>query len=75
MRTVFTVWCQGGPSDDFRYRTVVEPPDEIWVLPRRKGRTMRVMGPWPGATLYRRQPSVEQIDNELIYYPTERHAT
>jgi hypothetical protein len=68
----FTVWCQGGDADDFRYDTLVEPPDEIDILPNpfRSGDFFRVLGPkWKNATTYVRVPDVEQFPDERIYYP------
>lgn len=65
------VWCQGGPADDFRYETLIEPPAKIHVMPDpfHDGRFIRVVGPWPDATAYERVPDVEQFDHERIYYP------
>lgn len=73
----FRVWCQGGPADDWGYWTLVEPDDEITLVPVPHGaaRFIRVLNllpgeePWPGAVVYRRVRSVEQIDGECIYYP------
>lgn len=70
----FTVWCQGGDADDFRYETLVEPPDEIQILanPFHSGDFFRVLGPWPNAVTYVRVPEVEQLADERIYYPKAR---
>lgn len=66
-----TVWCQGGPADDFRYETMIEPEPEIEIMPDpfNVGRFLRVVGDWPQATTYVRQPAVEQFGHERIYYP------
>ena len=68
-----TVWLQGGPANDFRYETLVEPPDEIVVMadPFNDDNFIRVVGPWDGATTYRRVRQVEQFDRERIFYPVE----
>ena len=68
-----TVWLQGGPANDWRYETLIEPPDEIVMFrdPFHDGRWIRVIGPWEGATTYRRVPAVEQFDHERIYYPAD----
>jgi hypothetical protein len=75
----FVVWCQGGPADDFRYETLIEPDNEITLIPvpGRGGDFMRVLNllpgdePWPGAITYERVRLVEQIDGECIYYPKD----
>ena len=62
-------WLQGGPCDDLHLITLVEPlPDEIHML-QPFDQWVRVLGPWPEAVTYRREPSVEQLDRERIYYP------
>lgn len=67
------VWLQGGPVQDFSYFTLVEPPELIQVMPDpfHEGDWIRVVGSWPQAVAYRREPSVEQLDRERIYYPAE----
>jgi hypothetical protein len=75
----FRVWCQGGPANDWSYETLIEPDDEITLLPNphRAGEFIRVLKllpgevPWPGSVVYRRVRSVEQIDGECIYYPAD----
>lgn len=70
----FCVWCQGGPANDWRYETSIEPPDEIVLYPLpgdgHSGWT-RVFADddWPGAVRYMRIRTVEQLDGECIYYP------
>lgn len=65
----FVHWLQGGPCDDLHIFSVVELPAEIHML--KVGDTWtRVLPPWPGAVVYRREASVEQIDRERIYYPS-----
>jgi hypothetical protein len=68
------VWLQGGPANDWRYETLIEPPDVIKVIPDpfHEGVWIRVVGPWPDAVHYQRQPAVEQFDHERIYYPVAR---
>lgn len=68
------VWLQGGDADDWRYQTLIEPDREILMLrdPFHAGQWIRVVGPWPEAVRYERVPSVEQFDNERIYYPVAR---
>jgi hypothetical protein len=67
------VWLQGGPVEDWDYFTLVEPPEVIHVLrnpfPGSSQKWIRVLGGWPEALTYRREPSVEQLDRERIYYP------
>jgi hypothetical protein len=75
----FCVWCQGGPANDWRYETLIEPDDVITLVPvpGREGQFMRVLNllpgdePWPDAVTYERVRSVEQIDGECIYYQVE----
>jgi hypothetical protein len=69
--TWITVWCQGGPADDWRYEALIEPPEQIKVMPDpfHAGQFLRVVGDWPQATTYERVPAVEQLDDERIYYP------
>lgn len=66
------VWLQGGPVEDWTYYTLIEPPDVVKIIPDpfREG-WLRVVGDWPGATLYERVRGVEQFDNERIFYPRE----
>jgi hypothetical protein len=73
----YLVWCQGGPADGWRYETLIEPDDEITLIPvpRRAGEWTRLPKPmpgdepWPGVVTYVRARGVEQIDGECIYYP------
>lgn len=75
--THFCVWCQGGPANDWRYETLIEPDDTITLapVPGREGEFIRVLNlvpgdePWPDAVTYIRVRNVEQIDGECIYYP------
>jgi hypothetical protein len=72
----FRVWCQGGPANDWSYETLIEPADEITLIPvpRRADEFIRVApddDSWPDATVYRRVRDVEQIDGECIYYPAD----
>jgi hypothetical protein len=68
------VWLQGGIADDWIYATLIEPDREIKVMrdPFHDDRFIRVTGDWPEAMRYERVPTVEQFDNERIYYPVER---
>jgi hypothetical protein len=67
------VWLQGGPADGWRYATMIEPPQTIYVIPDPILSTqwVRVSVGWPDALAYRRVPEVEQLDRERIYYPVE----
>lgn len=68
----YVVWCQGGPADDFRYYTLIEPPNEIEVAPvPMPSGFVRVVGWGDAAYRYVRQPNVEQFDFERIFYPAE----
>lgn len=70
-----TIWLQGGPADNWRYETLIEPPNSIEVMPDpfHPGSWLRVVfGSWPEATTYERVPSVEQFDHERIYYPCNK---
>lgn len=67
------MWCQGGPANDWRYETPIEPPDEIILYPLPGGghnEWTRVFADdhWPGTVTYGRVRAVEQIDGECIYY-------
>lgn len=68
------MWCQGGSADGWRYETLIEPPETIWMLrdPFHGDQWIRVVGDWPQAIAYERVRSVEQIDGELIYYPAPK---
>lgn len=75
---LYCVWCQGGPVGDWRYETLIEPPDEIALYPLPGGGHngwTRVFADddWPDAVTYVRVRSVEQIETadytECIYYP------
>lgn len=66
------VWLQGGPADGWRYATMIEPPQTIYVIadPILPNRWVRVPTSWhDGALAYVRVPTVEQFDDERIYYP------
>jgi hypothetical protein len=66
--------CQGGPADNWTYATLIEPDEEISVMPDpfHADRFIRVTGDWPqAAPAIRRVPSVEQFEFERIYYPVE----
>lgn len=77
MNDFYSVWCQGGPADGWRYETLIEPDDEITLVPvpNRDGEFIRVLKllpgeePWPDAVGYKRVREVEQFDGERIYYP------
>ena len=66
-----TVWCQGGPANDLRYETPIEPDPVIKVMPDplHEGRFIRVPDDWPEATTYVRVPDAEQSDHQRIYSP------
>ncbi len=66
------VWLQGGPANDWRYATLIEPPQTIYVVrdPFFDTRWVRVPASWgEGSFAYVRVPTVEQFDHERIYYP------
>lgn len=75
----YCVWCQGGPANDWRYETLIEPDDEITLIPvpTREGEFIRVLNilpgdeRWPDSVIYKRMRSIEQVDGECIYYPKE----
>lgn len=74
------MWCQGGPANGWRYHTLIEPDDEITVvpvIPGRRGTFFRAPRAepgeekWPNSTVYVREREAEQIDGECIYYPKD----
>lgn len=68
----FLIWCQGGPANNWRYETSIEPDAVIYVAPGVGAFDfIRVLEGWEGATTYVRQPHVEQFGFERIYYPKE----
>lgn len=65
----YSVWCQGGPANNWRYETLVEPPATIYVLPvPGPSKFIRILEPCEGSTTYVRYPQWEQFDFERIYY-------
>jgi len=65
------VWLQGGDADGWEYLTLIEPDPVIEVMPDpfKTDVWIRVVGDWPQAVRYQREPSVEQFAKERIYYP------
>jgi hypothetical protein len=66
------VWLQGGEATGWDYFTLIEPDEVIYVMrsPRPEvAEWIRVNEDWPEALRYRRQPNVEQLSGERIYYP------
>jgi hypothetical protein len=72
------VWLQGGDADGWRYATMIEPPQTIYVVRDPffgRHRWVRVPSSWGQDSIaYRRVPGVEQFDSERIYYPVGEDA-